>query len=182
MERFQNRTRQSCRQTNGCAYAQNIHSHHGMTNKCSLKYPIHPARKGMLKSVSAGHTYDRSMQIASYYGRSATTIARKHTDTINRGTPPRSTSLREAAPDHQSRFYLPRPKFHHPPHNLRITSTKSSNPLIDAHVGPEAMPAGDEIIEIATELLSSSASSASSFASSIEAEKKGFLLLHDLEE
>lgn len=44
------------------------------------------------------------------------------------------------------------------------------------------MPAEDEIIEIAMEPLSSSADSASSFASSNEGEKKGFLRLHDSKE
>lgn len=102
------------------------------------------------------------MQMASYYGRSATTIPSwKHTDTINRGTPLEAPpSEKQLLTINPASTYLPRPKFHHPPHNLRTTSTKSSNPLINVHVGPEAMPAEDEIIEIATEPLSSSANTA----------------------
>ena len=141
-------------------YPQNIHSHHGMTNKCSLKYQSTQLEKTArstpcqlgIPSIDADgfllrpkRNYNRQLE------------AYRHHQPWHS---PRSTSIREAAPDHQSRFYLPRPKVHHPPHNLRPTSTKSSNPLINVHVGPEAMPAEDEIIEIATEPLSSSANTA----------------------
>ena len=58
------------------------------------------------------------------------------------------------------------------------TSTESSNPLIDAHVGHEAMPTEDEIMDAATTPRSLSTST----ASSKDGEMKGFLPLLDLKD
>ncbi|CAD6593066.1 MAG: hypothetical protein ASARMPREDX12_006682 [Alectoria sarmentosa] len=68
------------------------------------------------------------------------------------------------------------------PPSSQQTSTKSSNRLIDAHVGHEAMPTEDEIKDATTKPRSSNTSTASTFASRNDAEKKGFLPLADLKE
>lgn len=61
-------------------------------------------------------------------------------------------------------------------------STESINPLIHAHVGDEAMPTENEIKDATTNQRSSNTSTASSYASSIDDDKRGFLLLADLKE
>jgi len=57
-------------------------------------------------------------------------------------------------------------------------STDSTNPLIHAHVGDEAMPTEDEIKDATTKPRSSSTST----ASSNDDEKRGVLPLADLKE
>ncbi|CAF9911039.1 MAG: hypothetical protein ALECFALPRED_007058 [Alectoria fallacina] len=68
------------------------------------------------------------------------------------------------------------------PPSSQQTSTESSNRLIHAHVGHEAMPTEDEIKDATTKRRSSSTSTASSFASTNDPDNKGFLPLADLKE
>ncbi|KAF6226554.1 hypothetical protein HO133_009420 [Letharia lupina] len=94
-----------------------------------------------------------------------------------------SRHLPERSNSSQSITLLPA-KAYIPPSSARAT-TESSNPLIHAHVGDEAMPTEDEIKDATTKSRSSSTTTASSYASSNDDEKKGVLpradvkVLHD---
>ena len=89
-------------------------------------------------------------------------------------------SLPERTSSSQSIPLLPA-KAYTPPSSEQA-SFESSNPLIDAHVGHEAMPTEGEIKDATTKRRSSSTSTASSFASSNDGEKRVLLPLADVKE
>lgn len=91
-----------------------------------------------------------------------------------------SRHLPERSDSSQSIPLLPA-KAYIPPSSEQA-STESSNPLIHAHVGDEAIPTEDEIKDATTKRKSSSTSTASSSASSNDADKTAFLPLADLKE
>lgn len=91
-----------------------------------------------------------------------------------------STHLPERSNSSQSIPLLPA-KAYVPPSSEQA-STQANNPLIHAHVGDDAMPTENEIKDATTKRTSSSASTASSFASSTDADNPSFLPLADSKE